>query len=95
MRLFLERAKARVVLVAATSVRTVRVDSQNGHAWHVGPERVHVVRPVMATLNTGITARQRSTNVSSDGWPVAESISLTFAGSGIVMRTRPFSTRFE
>ena len=51
--------------------------------------------PVMATLSTGITARQRSTKVSFDGRPVAGSTSLTFTGKGIVTRTSPFSTRFE
>ena len=40
--------------------------------------------PVMATLSTGMTARQRSTEVSSEGWPVAGSMSLTFSGNGIV-----------
>ena len=59
--------------------------------------------PVIATLCTGITARQRSTNVSSVAVHctgsgvahVAGSISLTLGGNGIVTRTSPFSTRFE
>ncbi len=49
----------------------------------------------MATLSTGMTARQRSTEVSLEGKPVAGSMRLTFTGNGIVTRTRPFSTRFE
>ena len=59
--------------------------------------------PVMATLFTGITARQMSIDVWSVGWhatgsgvvQVAGSIIRTFGGSGIVTRTSPFSTRFE
>jgi hypothetical protein len=43
--------------------------------------------PVIATLNTGMTARQRSTEVSSVGSPVVGSMSLTFNGKGIVTRT--------
>ena len=49
--------------------------------------------PVSATLFTDGTARQTSTNVSAEGWLVAGSMSLTFAGSGRVIRISPFLRR--
>ena len=51
--------------------------------------------PVIATLGIGITARHRSTEVSSVTAPVIGSTSLTFKGKGIVTRTNPFSIRLE
>jgi hypothetical protein len=42
-RLFLERAKTRVMLIAATKVRTGRIVSENGQAREVGPHRVDIV----------------------------------------------------
>ena len=93
--LLLQRAEPGIVLIATARVRT-HGDRVPGLEHAARRARSgHVSGPVIATLNTGMTARQRSTNVSSVGCPVAGSISLTFAGSGIETRTRPFSTRFE
>src|SRR6267142_4127793 len=50
--------------------------------------------PVIAMLGIGITARHRSTKVSSVTAPVTGSTSLTFKGKGIVTRISPFFTRF-
>ena len=45
-RLFLQRGKARIVLVPAPSIRTVRILSEYRNAWNAGrPDRIHIVWP--------------------------------------------------
>ena len=55
------------MLIAALCVEANGILPHDRDARNVRPDRLTWSGPVIATLNTGITARQRSTKISSDG----------------------------